>query len=123
MPVINLHKHPTLKSLSQRDWPDDFVYIGRPGRGFTGDFGNPVKINEECPVCGNRHIRPASTLECYRIWLEREVRENQEFREKVCQLAGKTLVCFCHPRPCHGDILEEIAKRLFAEVDTVEDMS
>lgn len=121
MPVINLHQNPTLKSLSQRDWPREFVYIGRSGRGFTGEFGNPVKVNEECPVCGTRHVRPASTLECYRIWLEKEVRENSEFREMVLQLAGKTLVCFCAPRPCHGNILEEIANRLSTEVNTEED--
>jgi len=119
--VVNLHQNPTLKSLSQRDWPREFVYIGRAGRGFTGEFGNPVKTGETCSVCGKIHSRPGDTIECYRAWLEKEVVENQEFREKVARLAGKTLVCFCVPRPCHGNVLEEIAERLSAEVDTPED--
>jgi hypothetical protein len=38
------------------------------------------------------------------------------------QIAGKTLACFCHQHLCHRDILEEIAKRLFADVNNLEDM-
>ena len=123
MPVINLHQHRTLKTLAQRDWPKDFVYIGRAGRGFTGDFGNPVKVGETCPVCAGVHKKPGDTLPCYRTWLENEVLNNREFREKVGLLAGKTLVCFCHPKPCHGEILEATANLLSSEVDTSEDES
>jgi len=119
MPVINLHQNQSLKSLSQRNWPNGFVYIGRAGRGLTGTFGNPVKVCEECLVCRSIHKKPVDTLKCYRQWLEQEIRTNYEFREFVKQLAKKTLVCFCHPRPCHGDILEEIANRL-AVIDTPE---
>jgi hypothetical protein len=25
------------------------------------------------------------------------------------ELRGKRLVCYCHPLPCHGDVLAELA--------------
>ena len=73
----------------------DYVYIGRAGKGLTGYFGNPT------------------TLKKYRGYLESRIDEDIGFREKVMNLYGKTLVCFCKPKPCHGDILAEYAERLW----------
>ena len=66
----------------------EYIYIGRPG-----PWGNPFKIG----VDGSRDDRS---------WL----RVQPVLRELIYEnLRGKILVCYCHPQPCHGDVLKEIA--------------
>lgn len=98
--VINIKSAP----IGWRDIPE-YVYIGRSGKGLTGYFGNPIELK-------SREKR-GSTLKRYRSYLELRINEDLEFREKVKNLYGKTLVCFCKPAQCHGDILAEYAERLW----------
>lgn len=73
--------------------PEDAVYIGRPSI-----FGNPYIVG----VDGSR----TEVIEKYRRYLAL----NNSLREEVIkQLKGKDLVCWCSPKPCHGDVLIEIA--------------
>lgn len=73
--------------------PEDAVYIGRPSI-----FGNPFVIG----IDGTR----SDVIEKYR----RHLAINTELRNKVIkELKGKDLVCWCSPKPCHGDVLLEIA--------------
>lgn len=97
--VVNLRKEPY------------DVYIGRPGHGLSGYFGNPVIPDKQCPVCGDVHKR-GHTLGCYRTYLEGRVEQDDEFRDRVVDLHGKTLGCFCKPKPCHGDVLVSVINRL-----------
>ena len=90
----------------------DEVYIGRAGHGHDGYFGNPVAVNRSCPECGHTHDRGGSTLRCYRDYLLRRLRTDTVFRAHVRDLNNKTLVCFCKPAPCHGDILAAAAAAL-----------
>ncbi len=87
------------------------VYIGRPGRGHAGPFGNPIHVGRLCPVCGMAHDR-GGTLSCYRTLLERAVETDAAFRSAVRKLHGKRLGCFCAPMPCHGDHLAAVADLL-----------
>lgn len=86
----------------QKGWEADpqYVYIGRAGRGFDGRFGNPLR-----------------TLEGYEEWLLGRLKTDKPFRAAVRNLAGKTLVCFCKPKPCHGDVLARFADLLAAYDD------
>lgn len=68
------------------------VYIGRPG-----PWGNPFIIG--------RHGTRAEVIAKYRAWLVRQPELVRRARE---ELTGKVLGCFCHPLPCHGDILAEV---------------
>jgi len=68
------------------------VYIGRPSI-----WGNPFVIGKD----GDR---------------DEVIRKYREFvlscPELVCRLPdlkGKVLGCWCHPKPCHGDVLAELA--------------
>ena len=83
------------------------VYIGRPGRGIAGPFGNPVIVDEMCPVCDKIHKRASETISCYKEYFEWRAGCDAVFRQMVLELRGKTLGCFCHPRKCHGDIIVE----------------
>jgi hypothetical protein len=88
------------------------VYIGRQGKGLSGVFGNPVKVNEKCFVCGSVHTTGGSTLECYEVYLLIRLEEDNEFKEAFLNLKGKTLGCFCKPLPCHGDVIVKIIESL-----------
>jgi hypothetical protein len=78
------------------------VYIGRPGRGEPGVFGNPVRVGAPCLVCSRVH--PAGdTLECYAIYLDRRIDADPEFAARVQALSGRVLGCPCGARgACHG---------------------
>lgn len=82
--VVNLHKE------------DYAVYIGRKGRGHDGTFGNPFDL---------RNFTREETIERYREYFMNRVKTDAIFREKVLELRGKKLGCFCKPRACHGDVI------------------
>lgn len=88
-------------------WENDpnYVYIGRTGKGLSGYYGNPIVMYEVCPVCGKNHMGRNSTLKCYEQYLINRSREDKEFYNNIKSLYGKTLVCFCKPHACHGDII------------------
>ena len=90
--VINIKDAP-------EGWEDnsDYVYIGRGGHGHDGYFGNPY------PLRSGR--KRGSTLDKYKLYLQRKITTDKEFEDKLRGLKGKTLVCFCHPKPCHGHIM------------------
>jgi hypothetical protein len=81
------------------------VYIGRPGKGLDGFFGNHHLIGM-CPVCGIVHTRDESIAAFKKDFL-RWVEESPEYRAEVMKLKGKVLGCFCAPRNCHGYVIKE----------------
>ncbi len=71
-------------------------YIGRPGHGHDGFFGNPYTE-------GTREQNIADYKEYFLKW----IRDDLKFKDRVVALKGKKLGCFCHPEPCHGDVIVE----------------
>ena len=65
------------------------VYVGRPTK-----WGNPFVIGRD----GDR----AEVIRRYRLWIGTQ-------RLDARELAGKDLVCWCAPEPCHADVLLEMA--------------
>lgn len=95
------------KVISLRDappgWEADpmYEYIGRQGRGHDGYFGNPFRLADPS--------RRGSTIAAFeRYAIERFVAD-RVYAQRVLGLRDKTLVCFCKPHPCHGDVLARIA--------------
>ena len=76
--------------------PDE-VYIGRGSK-----WGNPYKIE-------NGRSRK-SVIDMYRLHLKAP--HTQALRDSIEELRGKTLVCYCKPQACHGDVLVNILNRL-----------
>ena len=84
------------------------VYIGRSdgGNGHMlskdvgerGWLGNPFEVGE--------YTREQS-IEEFEYEFEKKCYENQEFRDAVIDLHGKTLGCFCKPKDCHGDVIAQ----------------
>lgn len=96
--VINIKDAPQGWSVN-----DTYVYIGRKRPGFSGVFGNPFPLY----VGTTRGI----VIRKYKAWFYAP--EQSAFRDLVfTTLANKTLVCYCKPATCHGDIIVEYIDRL-----------
>ena len=100
--VVNKYRAPA-------GWQQDqqFVYIGR-----GSIFGNPYKVNAYCNLCGKIHSTGGSTLKCYTEYFNDKLLSDPNFKQAVLKLKGKTLVCFCKPKPCHGDIIAAYVNNL-----------
>lgn len=85
------------------------VYIGRAGNGMDGYWGNPIKMNEECPLCKSTHLDRGSTLSCYESYLRKRLESSAAFRQTFLALVDEDILgCFCKPDACHGDIMVKI---------------
>lgn len=107
-----------------RQQPPDTVNVGR-----KTPFGNPVRMNQRCPVCFQTHKAPAETLPCYQRYLRARISDNgmqftwslriaqehlqapipKNFKEELRALSGKTLYCpgcGVDSPTCHARILE-----------------
>lgn len=78
------------------------VYIGRACRlgGWNlpaSPWANPFSVEQ----CGSR----AEALRRYRAHLM----QRPDLLRQLPTLRGKVLGCWCHPLPCHGDVLAELA--------------
>lgn len=86
------------------DVPRDAVFIGRGSK-----WGNPYS-----------HLRSAYLTVILVHTREEAVRrynfyilfgDGRHLLKDIHELRGKDLVCFCAPKPCHGDVLLELANR------------
>jgi hypothetical protein len=93
-----------------KDWKQlsEYVYIGRSDSDY-GIFGNPYILDKNDPLSREK------VLLQYHDYLAKRILPGEmdmAFRLKVKELYGKTLVCYCSPLPCHGDILYLYAEYL-----------
>jgi len=61
------------------------IFIGRPSK-----WGNPIS-----------GCRRELALRAYEVYLRRR----PDLLAALPELAGKVLACYCHPLPCHGEVL------------------
>jgi hypothetical protein len=71
------------------------VYIGRPSK-----WGNPFEIGKD----GTRE----EVIAKHKAWFLAQ----SQLIAALPELKDKTLGCWCSPRPCHGDVLAEMANSL-----------
>lgn len=79
------------------------VYVGRPGHGRSGPFGNPFRL-------GRDYLTPSQGVALFRKWFVSPAPDAVEYRRLVRARIGPddVLGCFCKPyRPCHGDVIAE----------------
>ena len=81
-------------------WREDprFVYIGRGSK-----WGNPWRIGSPHPNQPQRKMTRDDVCELF------ENLQLPELLEQVAELHGKVLVCYCHPKRCHGHSLARAA--------------
>lgn len=82
-------------NMGDPDVPDEAVYVGRPSK-----WGNPFQIGKD----GTRE----EVIRKFRMYLKLPAHKHLQADARK-ELRGKDLVCWCAPKPCHGDVLMEIA--------------
>jgi len=73
------------------------IYIGRAGRGKSGEFGNPFVVG-----------RDGEHGECVRLfaaWFHSDEGASMRALVDARIKKGDRLGCFCKPSACHGDII------------------
>jgi len=83
--------------LIDKGIPKDVVYIGRPSK-----YGNPYKLTT------NTYAERQTVIEKFRKYAENRLQKEPNWLD---ELKGKSVVCFCAPKLCHGDVLIELANK------------
>ena len=85
------------------------IYIGRSGIVFidkqsypkqNSPFYNPFKINKD--------TTREQAINKYRTYIVDKLEKDPKLLELLILMKGKNLGCWCHPEPCHGDVLLEL---------------
>lgn len=71
-----------------------YVFIGKSSK-----WGNPYQVGWD----GNHK----EIIEKYREWIQTQ----PHLLADLPSLRGKVLGCYCAPRPCHGNVLVELAAK------------
>lgn len=66
-------------------------------------FGNPFPI-------GKRYGGRVEVIERFREHLWGRIRSGDLPLEEIAALDGKPLACWCHPQPCHAEVLAGAAR-------------
>ena len=86
--VVNLYKEPY------------DIYIGRGSK-----WGNPFTTNKDKETLASEIVETSEeAISKYKEY----VLNTPDLMQSLDELEGKTLGCFCKPKPCHGDVLLEL---------------
>lgn len=83
--------------------PEGAVYIGRamPKLGLAGSiFANPNRLHDT-----KNDEERAANLKLYRGHLWDMLQAGKIKEEDLLRLENKNVVCFCAPKPCHGNVV------------------
>lgn len=101
--IANIRTDKAAKAAVQRG-DSTHVYCGRANARYSlpeSPFHNPYPIEGKSTLA--EHIRVVDAFRTY--WY---APERAELRAQALQeLPGKTLVCWCHPKPCHCEVIAE----------------
>ena len=103
-----------IKGSSHLKLSEGMVYVGRRARGLPeSPLANPFKIGPD----GTRE----EVIAKYRAWLEGAIQradipaiaELERLYEIARDTGRLTLACWCHPQPCHADVIAAAIKKMF----------
>ena len=98
-----------IKVANKHWYKGEGFYIGRPS-----PLGNPFSHLEKTKAlfrCADR----AEAVSRYEEWLRSQINKDPEITSELKKLYAKwqnegnlTLVCWCKPAACHGDVIKRI---------------
>lgn len=112
--VINKHKH-----ISNNTSVDFYIGRGSPlGNPYTSIQDRKTKAEF---VCSSRE----ESISCYKEYLTKKISKKDKL---ICDKLNKiyltaksgkdvNLICFCKPKPCHGDIIKELIESKLYDMD------
>ncbi len=115
MSIVNCkvqYIRPKYKNL--KDWMDDTnnVYVGRKNIVFIDNKRFPEKDSIFCnPFKITKLITREKSIELYKKYIDDKIKD-ENFKEKLLELKGKNLGCWCYPENCHAEYLLEILNKL-----------
>uniref|UniRef100_A0AAU6VZT0 DNA processing protein n=1 Tax=Pseudomonas phage Arace01 TaxID=3138526 RepID=A0AAU6VZT0_9VIRU len=98
------------------------ITVANKHHGAVGEY-----IGRGSPLGNPSPITPLNTryqaIENYKVWLADKIKTNDE---RVCTELNRlanivhetgelTLVCFCKPHACHGDVIRQVILEAFKE--------
>lgn len=113
--VVNVkvaHIRPRYQNLKEWCENPNNVYIGRKGIVFINKerypkqdsiWANPFKID--------KNLTRENVLNLYENYIVEKINKENLF-EELLKLKGCCLGCWCHPEPCHGDILKNLINKI-----------
>lgn len=90
------------------------VYIGRGSY-----YGNPFSHLENTKFLTVKVGSREEAVQAYEDWLngvaysEVEPERQKIILSRIEELKNQTLLCFCYPKSCHGDVLIRFLDKLF----------
>lgn len=105
--VANGHRHKQVIAWAMARDLARYITAFRPRVTIWGNPYRPRGASRGSPAAHARGV------ERFRDYLDAK----PELRERLPELAGKLLICYCKPLPCHGDVLVERLAAL-EEMDT-----
>ena len=100
-----------IKVVNKKNWRGGGYYIGRPS-----PLGNPFRIGRD----GSRE----EVIRKYRVWLWGEIKKRGRVYDELLKLVEwdreveVTLLWWCKPLPCHGDVIKRAVEWLARTVDS-----
>jgi hypothetical protein len=89
--VVNINTD--RKTIAAARQNGSYVYIGK-----TSPWGNPFQVGWDGDL--------QEVVDKYRDWIKTQ----PTLMAETLSLRGKILGCYCAPRPCHGNVLAELAR-------------
>lgn len=123
--VVNVrveHLRPKYNNL--KDWMNEpnNVYIGRKCVVFAfNNNGMKERFPKEDSIWANpfkidsNNDRDA-VIEKYKRYINEKLNNNDGLFLELLNLLGKNLGCWCHPEPCHGDVLLELLRDAYRKI-------
>jgi hypothetical protein len=104
--VANFKDYGSVERLNQA-FDDRWLYIGRANC-YAGLEASPLANPHKRQDFGGRH---GATLPHYRRWLWQQIQaENEAVLNALRIITDQTvLICWCDPKPCHGEIVRAAA--------------
>lgn len=98
--LINLKGQKNILGPQLEKGPSNLIYIGR--QMYMGGWRLP-KSKWNNPYSVKKYGLEAA-ISYYRA----HIINNTNLLDTLSELNGKILACWCHPKPCHGDVLIEL---------------
>jgi hypothetical protein len=104
--VANFKAYGSVEALNQA-FGDCWLYIGRKNS-HVGLEASPLANPHRRQDFGGQ---PGASLPHYRRWLWGQIQSgNETLLKTLRKITNQTvLICWCHPNPCHGEIVRAAA--------------